>query len=539
MSQPPPGSTAPYALHSPLETTALPADEQPADAAGKRSGVNLLLVVLPVVLIGLAGWGLMQRLGQTGPMHFWEGGMLADSYRAAHNLPVYEAADSGHATHMYGPLATYVPAVLFRVTGPSFYPARLLSLASFALAMLTVIVCCRPQGVTYAALFALTLMIAVGACAHDFLEPRPDGVSLLLAMLALLLLYRGFARQAWMTYLAGVALMITAIFFKQPSAMICVMPLTAVLLQRPWKQITARQGIMLLLPPTAVLATLAVTATAWPMLFHYLAVTPAQYSIREPELAMRLIRFPLSIPLTWLAVVLYWRERGEGTSLTTLPIPGDRMTAKTAWLIAALLVAFPAGALAAAKQGGMANSMIPAYFAAAALMLHLSRPLELRWRSGAADLTPWTGVAMVLLCLAFLEPRWDSVRSHVRFADDAYAEAVRLAGLPGQTTACPQDPSINAMAGTRVGRSLIFEYDQAGWPGVMPASFFSDLDQADNAITVGKQNDWRCWPLTIDQRDALLRERGFQPIEHPAFDDSVYTLWRRTDRDHAAATMLP
>jgi len=481
---------------------------------------NLLLLIAPAALIALACWGLTQRLAQPYPMHFWEAGMLADSYRAMVGLPVYEEPTAGHATHMYGPLATYAPAAMFSWFGVSFYPARLMSLLGFVGAGGLLIYFVRPTGVVHGAVLAAASMAAIGAVTHDFLEPRPDGVSLFFSVAAMLLFFVAVQKDHWLALLAGLSCMLVGVFFKQPSAMVCVMPGCAMLFQQsPWSW-NRRQWIMVAAPPITIVAALATTAFAFPQVFHYLVTTPAQYSIRLEEVLRWAWRFPLSIPLLWLAYCYrYYAPADDST---------ERLfAAKQAWLSAALLVAVPAGVLAAAKQGGMANSLAPAYFVAAAMFLHWSRPLEIRWRTASRDLTPLTAITLVLLCVGFLSPRFGSVRSDVTFATQEYALALRFIEQADGSTACPQDPSLLALAEHRPGRSLIMEYDQAGWPIEMPARFFSDLGGADYAITIGKDNDWRSWPLTSEQRDQRLQTAGFKPLPLPQFEGSVYQVWSR------------
>jgi folate-dependent tRNA-U54 methylase TrmFO/GidA len=57
------------------------------------------------LVITLSLWGTAQQLAKTYPIDMWEAGLLAESFRFANALPVYEDARSGHATNMYGPLA--------------------------------------------------------------------------------------------------------------------------------------------------------------------------------------------------------------------------------------------------------------------------------------------------------------------------------------------------------------------------------------------------------------------------------------------------
>jgi hypothetical protein len=56
------------------------------------------------------------------PINPWEAAISMEAMRLNAGLPLYE---SGHATHMYGPLLTVALAGIFRITGLNLLAARM------------------------------------------------------------------------------------------------------------------------------------------------------------------------------------------------------------------------------------------------------------------------------------------------------------------------------------------------------------------------------------------------------------------------------
>ena len=70
------------------------------------------------------------RVSYPFDIDFVEDGMLMQAWRVANGLPVYVAPSAAFAPHVYMPLYTWLGGLLLAVTGPSFAPLRLLSLAA-------------------------------------------------------------------------------------------------------------------------------------------------------------------------------------------------------------------------------------------------------------------------------------------------------------------------------------------------------------------------------------------------------------------------
>jgi hypothetical protein len=476
------------------------------------------LVVACVLVAGLAVHDVGRQLLRPHPIHAWEAALLADGWRSAQGLPVYEEAERGHATLMYGPLAPAALGAVFRSTGPSFLPARLAALASQAAVVALLVWLFRPPGVRLAAVLAVTMCLGFGRVLCDFVEPRPDGASILFGLLALLCFARALDRERWGWHVTGLAALLLAVALKQPAAMVVAVPPVALLLagERHWSGVRLA---MVVLPFAAVAALLAAWWAFAPLVFHYAVAVPARFAIDGAQAARMATWLLLGVPLVWLGLALRLRA----------PDPAAR-DATAAWLVAAVLVTLPASVAVAAKAGGTENSLEPGFLALIALFLHASVPLErtLAPTGSARTDARWDAFLAVLLLIAVLNGRLgQGGGAEATLGDPGFRRIVeRVRSLDGPV-ASPQDPTVTLFARGTVGRSLVVEYDAAGWPSKIPEWFFDDLDDARWAVTVGARDDWRNWPLPPGTKESLLAERGFEPEPTPELDGSVYRLWKR------------
>ena len=72
----------------------------------------------------------LQRVAYPYDIDFVEDGMLMQALRVAAGQPIFIAPNAEFAPHVYMPLTTWLGGLAFRLTGPSFLPLRLLSLAA-------------------------------------------------------------------------------------------------------------------------------------------------------------------------------------------------------------------------------------------------------------------------------------------------------------------------------------------------------------------------------------------------------------------------
>jgi Dolichyl-phosphate-mannose-protein mannosyltransferase len=475
------------------------------------------------LVAALSLWGTVRQLVRPYPIHAWEAGLVADGWRSAEGMPVYEDAATGHATHMYGPLSTWSLGRVFRVTGPCFWPARVVSVLAAWFVIAWLVWAFRPPDVVRMTVVMTALLLGFGRVVADWAEPRPDALSWLLALAALVMLYRGFERQAVAWHAGGLAALVLAFLFKQPAAMVAPIPLVAVALGRS-RPLTVRRTVMLVTPLLAIAAVTGALALGWPVVFHYVVEVPAQFAIPARRLVHWGVWLPLSVPLVWLAVAFWLREH-------TLDSWHDP---RLPWLVAVILVAAPAGVVGAAKIGGTENSLAPAFFALVALGLHASETMErtLRsWRGTTAAEGRYVALIAVLLVVSVLDFQMTEQGGiDATFGGPAYPRVVEVVrGLEG-TVASPQDPSIVVMAKGTVSRSLAFEQDHAGWPAERPAWFLDELPGADWVVTVGTRDDWRNWPLRDGEKEEVLRAAGFEPVVFPGLEGSLYGIWRRAQR---------
>ena len=264
-----------------------------------------------------------------------------------------------------------------------------------------------------------------------------------------------------------------------------------------------------------------------PVVFHYMIEVPRAYAIDWASAAKRVWQLLIESPL-FLVLIGLWIVR-DGASL--------RRDGRTRWVLAVLAVAVPSGAIAYAKFGGAANSMLPALlaimaFCALRLPAVMGRsddaasPFPARWMLGAF-------LGLLLLMTTFphapvivTPPPWDG----------AYRTVVALAaGLPG-TVICPEDPTIPLHARQRPGRSLIAELDahpRAGtWSTGLPDGILADLRGADYVVDV-----LNYWNAHLDE--TALRDLNFTPVAGASLDPHYYRIWRRQPPDSPAPNPAP
>src|SRR5438128_2497253 len=97
------------------------------------SNVSTTAVWWPVIGVSvvIAAFSIavsVAQMRQPYPHDPWESIVIADAYRVSVGLPAYTNPDTetGHATHMYGPLMIYATGQIFRLTGINFAAAHLI-----------------------------------------------------------------------------------------------------------------------------------------------------------------------------------------------------------------------------------------------------------------------------------------------------------------------------------------------------------------------------------------------------------------------------
>lgn len=470
----------------------------------------ILLVIVACSLTTLLGVGQSTwNLTRPWPVHQWESGLVSQSQRVATGLPVFEPASSGHATHMYGPLTDLLVGTTFRIFGPSLLPGRLLSLASLIAALVILISATRPAGVRVCVLVVIATFACFGRAMNSYIEIRPDCSSVLFGLISVCCLYKAHKLDSGRWLAAGSMATVIAMLFKQPAAMVAAVPIAGLILNR--KAVFRRRRLLFLATPfVCVAGTLAILRLGFPIAYHYMIGVPSTFKVSASDCVSWLGWFALVTSVFWAS--LLWVRQQWPT--------WKQMDQKTAWLLAATLVTTSCCVLTAGKQGGTANSLLPALFAVAGLFLHLSTRLEQQLAISAA---PAIVVAMLLFLPVYLTAR---VSPNETFGDSGFNHLVTFARQhPDSRFVSPYDPALAVMAGHSPGRSIMLEYDAAGWPEQIPAWFFSELAHSDYAVTVA---GWRAWPLSTDNVEHIMQARGFERIALPALSGSAYRLWSRS-----------
>jgi hypothetical protein len=472
------------------------------------------LVVAAAAITVINGWNLSHLVAINSPSSPWEAVEVVEAWRSYRSLPVYELAPDGHSTHMYGALVPWVQGGIFRWVGVNNTSGRILTLFS-ALGTVTLLaVALRSPGAAWFVPVAWAALLGMNHRSHQyFVENRPDMTALMLGTMAVFAIRRGQEKRRVWLVASGSACLVTGFFFKQTVLLFAVVPLVTLVLRghRP-----ARSEVLLAVVPLAACATAILGLLAFnPVVYHYMVDVPRAYAIDWMSAAKHVWQLLIESPL-FLVLVGDWIVR-DGASLRT--------DARMVWVVAVLTVAIPSSAIACAKFGGAANSLLPALLA---MMAFCALRLPVVWkRSGQtaarqpARLMLSAFLGLLLLMTAFPHsgvivgpPPWDG----------AYRTVVALvADLPGRVV-CPEDPTIPLHAKQYAGRSLVAELDAhpvaGAWSRRLPETIVADLRGADYVVDV--HNYWDGY-LT----DAFLKELNFAPVAATSLDPSPYRIWRR------------
>lgn len=316
-------------------------------------------------------------------------------------------------------------------------------------------------------------------------------------------LFLVYPLRSWRRALLGALLIVGGAAFKQPAAMLALVPPIVALIERRALPDLARSlaplaGIGLFFLGLRLLA---------PTVWFYMVTVPRLYPISPAGWLRDLLQFLAGAAPLWVAV---GAALGAGTQLKG----SDRLT----WMAVAGAVTAALASLAQAKAGGLENSMIPAWISVSALAFALlGRVVSSRPRSGLIFLT----VSLALLLASVTPQRPSPATPAFRYrravaGAEAYRQVVRYAAaLPGVVTS-PEDPTISIAAKGQVSPSIFAEYDARAWPKATPPSLLATLARAD--YVVDNLNYWQDW-LKPDTLSAL----GFTP----QWTNGDYAVWRR------------
>ncbi len=290
---------------------------------------------------------IIYRVQLPYPVDPWEAGIVTDAWRMLQGQAIY-AIGTDHATHMYGPLITVVLAQVFELTGPVLEVGRLVNVISgIAVVVLLAAIFGRSDRLTFAV--SAALLLAANSSTdppYYFVETRPDMVSAFFATLALIVLYHGLetkrkAPRRVAIIMAGSALLVIAVMFKQTAAAFVFVPALA-MLAKSGKFSFRNQFLFAVIPIMGLLVTLGTIWYFAPGLWHFIVEVPAQYKysvLMFGETATLL----LSLPLFVLAL-MHWLLTDARHSWQ---LPRIR------WLMAAMICAIVVSLAAVAKEGAL------------------------------------------------------------------------------------------------------------------------------------------------------------------------------------------
>jgi hypothetical protein len=496
---------------------------------GNRAQLSVWLCRAPllaaaVFIILISGFNLTRLIYAPAPRNPWEALQIVEGWRSVQRMPVYDLSPAGHATHMYGALAPWVQGELFRWVGPNNISGRVLSLCSSLLLVIVLVVGLVGARPAWYLPVACAAMIGVShRCGHYFAENRPDMTALLFATIGIYFLAAGNERRRPAYFILGSACLVVGFFFKQTATPFSIVPLVALCLRGRWP--TRWEISLALVPVTIVCGVILGLKYLSPAVHHYMIEVPGAYSINWPRfvkfLADPLLDSPLFVVL--LAECVFFDERSF------------REDPRLLWLMAVLAVTIPLSALARAKAGGAANSLLPMLLPMMAFCaFRLPRLLE-RLEHRRAPLVPrflaGSFLAILLFCTIFphltvanaiIPPksRWDP----------GYWQAVALAReLPGKVVS-PEDPTIALHAKRYAGHNLTAEKDaqplNGNWTEAIPDRVVEEIRRADYVFDL---TDY--WGANIDE--ALLSDLGFEPATPANLDSGCYKLWRRAPTKRA------
>jgi hypothetical protein len=484
------------------------------------------LIFFAAVVLLLNLWLILARLWVPCPIDPWEAAIITDAWRMARGEVVYAATPDAPATHMYGPLITATLSWAYPFTGPINNLGRVLALLSAILLATILTAGLLPSHTALGLLLSVTLVFGINSrTVSYFAQTRPDLISLVLAVISIFLMYRGWHQQRMTLYGAGIVVLVVAFFFKQPAAAAAAVPVAALLIGGQ-DRLTARSVGLALLPLACVGVLVAAIKLGWPSLYYYMITVPSQFRVPPTRVLRNSVELLASVPLFTLVLVDWLVDREA--SLMRKP--------HMAWVTGALAVALPSSLVAFAKDASDVNSLLPALLAMAAFCISRIDRLE-RWLEDASVrwITRSLMSGVLGLCLflqAFGSPARmlsrDSMQS--RYGDAQYPAVIAaVKTLPGRVL-CPEDPTILLRANGEATRSVFLEMDRVS----SDRPYTKDYTKTPALNNEIHSADWivqvRVEGLNL-MTDERLQAEGFEPVPWPGgIQSQVYFLWKRSSR---------
>lgn len=474
-------------------------------------------------IVAYTGPVLYHQTIRPWPNSPWEAGLFAHAVLWARGESPYSNPASQYVTHMYGPLQTVIPGLLFRFIEPSVYIFRAISLLSLlGLVLLTIAVVRRWSAVSLA--LALALLVAASNILGNFVDARMDMLALFLSGVASCALYQGVARDRFAMFLLGCATIGVILFVRQPAIMVAGVPLLYCALH--FRQKSPTRIVIYSLLPLAVPAVLllGVWKTS-PQVFHYMVQVGGQFAIPPERILRQTLELIRVTPLLWLLLAfLGWKGQLKPSTISF----------RDSFLFCMFAVMAPACVLVSSKVGGDNNSLSHAVWVAMVIVCALTPRAEALWVAAARSPAAQFALAVLIAACLFVAarpltlPKWYLGG----YGGPEYRDVIDWARKQtAKKVVCPQDPTVTFLANGFIGRVLVFEHDAAGWPDAQPDYFFSDIDGADVVITIGNPFTGVMWPFIAAEK--RLSDMGYEPWPMGWLATSEYQVWRRKPPRHA------
>lgn len=489
------------------------------------------IAMVAAAIISLNVFAIGVRLLLPYPINPWEAGIVVEAWRICLGQDPY-AIGAEHSTHMYGPLTTYFLAEIFEYLGPGLIAGRLVNTVSATIVVaLLASIYGRKNFLVF--IVAMALLLAANSRTQYFTETRPDMTACLFGLLFLIFFYRaiesskGFASVAFA--LVGSLSLIVGVLFKQTAVAFAFVPLLMALSSRKyWPRIP-----LSIVPILAIAFLSAAVFYYKPGLWHFMVEVPAQYGVPLRRAASIGWALFLGVPIFLLALMYWLLVDRQGSD-----------DPRIRWLMASMFFAIPSGITAMAKDGGSANSLIPAFLCIGAFCASQAAPALAILQDDDRRLSFRVGAGLLLTALLFghAYPVLGNLNPSALYAGHGISErsliVAEVRDLRGKVVS-PDDPTIALMAKGYAGRTSVLEFDAVKWDAKRLQPLFREIEAADYVImmhhaqgadgktlvseaTSGNMEWW--------QKEELLREMGFARIDFKSTSTPVYSLWRRPNQ---------
>jgi hypothetical protein len=467
---------------------------------------RLPFLVVAIILGVATICAIAVRFSERLPINPWEAAISMEAMRLNAGLPLYE---TGHATHMYGPLLTVALAGIFRITGLNLLTARIVfSIFAFGLAVVLSTILCRGKNRIY---WLLAMLLFLGISFRTnliFLSAQPDCPAALLGVVGLCL---WITRQdSWPRLALAIAFFLSAMFMKQTAAAFALIPIVHTLI---WKR-TFSGFASSLVPAVSIVIALAAIRSFCPQLFSAMAIVPAAIKVYYERAWGITIYLLATFPIFAIALLTMFKSR-------------NRIDERERWILSAIIVLVPVSIWTICKSGGGYSSLLFGYLAMTALFVARLDAISdwIRSLSMSQAFLAASIVALAILCSFLIQFDRAVTLVFTRCGDEKYDNAVALARRLGGGVASPQDPTIAFKANGYFGRSLFFELDahvvNGNWPSELPESVQQELAASNHVLEVKSYV-----PTSVFER---VLAKKFHPVTIPELSGSAYTLWAKTD----------